>query len=232
MRTPPPAAFGKCTCPPIRFPVYIAPPVTLKSGSFFVGRLQPVNPDSNARPGKTPYSGQVKRAAPQQSDSAFPSRDGAPQDPEIHLHLGAGGHGPGAGAPAGRYRHSAEIPVPTHSRRRLCLHYQSAAGRLVRSVCSQPAPLERQYPDHRGVPAHAARVFQRRIHPATANELGHRPGAFPAGSFFEPYGLLLPWDQLAYWAITISTSMLAYIPGAGEWLQQMVMGGPERPAAW
>jgi quinol-cytochrome oxidoreductase complex cytochrome b subunit len=40
-------------------------------------------------------------------------------------------------------------------------------------------------------------------------------------------GYLLPWDQLAYWAITISTSMLAYIPGAGEWLQQMVMGGPE-----
>jgi len=44
-------------------------------------------------------------------------------------------------------------------------------------------------------------------------------------------GYLLPWDQLAYWAITISTGMLAYIPGAGQWLQEMVMGGPEIGAA-
>ena len=33
-------------------------------------------------------------------------------------------------------------------------------------------------------------------------------------------GYLLPWDQLAYWAITISTSLLTYIPGIGEWLQK------------
>jgi quinol-cytochrome oxidoreductase complex cytochrome b subunit len=40
-------------------------------------------------------------------------------------------------------------------------------------------------------------------------------------------GYLLPWDQLSYWAITISTSMLQYIPGIGLWLQQMVRGGPD-----
>jgi len=40
-------------------------------------------------------------------------------------------------------------------------------------------------------------------------------------------GYLLPWDQLAFWAVTISTSMLEYIPGAGEWLQQLILGGPE-----
>lgn len=38
-------------------------------------------------------------------------------------------------------------------------------------------------------------------------------------------GYLLPWDQLAYWAITIMTSMLSYIPGAGHWLQEAIRGG-------
>ena len=38
-------------------------------------------------------------------------------------------------------------------------------------------------------------------------------------------GYLLPWDQLAFWAITICTGMLEYIPGIGEWLQKLVHGG-------
>jgi quinol-cytochrome oxidoreductase complex cytochrome b subunit len=40
-------------------------------------------------------------------------------------------------------------------------------------------------------------------------------------------GYLLPWDQLAFWAITICTGMLEYIPGIGLWLQGLIQGGPE-----
>ena len=40
-------------------------------------------------------------------------------------------------------------------------------------------------------------------------------------------GYLLPWDQLAYWAITISTGMLDYVPFIGGWLQNVIRGGPE-----
>ena len=40
-------------------------------------------------------------------------------------------------------------------------------------------------------------------------------------------GYLLPWDQLAFWAITISSSMLEYIPGVGVWLQKLILGGEE-----
>jgi quinol-cytochrome oxidoreductase complex cytochrome b subunit len=40
-------------------------------------------------------------------------------------------------------------------------------------------------------------------------------------------GYLLPWDQLAFWAITICTGMLEYIPGIGEWLQKLIRGGDE-----
>jgi quinol-cytochrome oxidoreductase complex cytochrome b subunit len=40
-------------------------------------------------------------------------------------------------------------------------------------------------------------------------------------------GYLLPWDQLAFWAITICTGMLEYIPGVGLWLQSLIQGGSE-----
>jgi quinol-cytochrome oxidoreductase complex cytochrome b subunit len=40
-------------------------------------------------------------------------------------------------------------------------------------------------------------------------------------------GYLLPWDQLSYWAITISTGMLEYVPLAGDWLRRLARGGTE-----
>jgi quinol-cytochrome oxidoreductase complex cytochrome b subunit len=40
-------------------------------------------------------------------------------------------------------------------------------------------------------------------------------------------GYLLPWDQLSYWAITVSTEMLAYVPVVGENLKYMILGGQE-----
>ncbi len=40
-------------------------------------------------------------------------------------------------------------------------------------------------------------------------------------------GYLLPWDQLAYWAVTIFTNMFAYVPVAGEELATICRGGDE-----
>jgi quinol-cytochrome oxidoreductase complex cytochrome b subunit len=40
-------------------------------------------------------------------------------------------------------------------------------------------------------------------------------------------GYLLPYDQLAYWAVTVSTGMLQYIPAVGSRLQEIIQGGPE-----
>ncbi len=44
-------------------------------------------------------------------------------------------------------------------------------------------------------------------------------------------GYLLPWDQLSYWAVTIATAMLSYIPFIGISLQEMLRGGEEVGAA-
>jgi quinol-cytochrome oxidoreductase complex cytochrome b subunit len=40
-------------------------------------------------------------------------------------------------------------------------------------------------------------------------------------------GYLLPWDQRSYWAVTIVTGMVDYLPAVGEWLQRVVLGGAE-----
>ena len=40
-------------------------------------------------------------------------------------------------------------------------------------------------------------------------------------------GYLLPWDQLSYWAITVSTGILKYIPLIGDSLYQLIIMGNE-----
>lgn len=40
-------------------------------------------------------------------------------------------------------------------------------------------------------------------------------------------GYLLPWDQVSYWAVTISTGMLDYVPLAGAMLQRLLRGGAD-----
>ena len=40
-------------------------------------------------------------------------------------------------------------------------------------------------------------------------------------------GYLLPWDQISYWAITICTEMMGYIPLIGGTLQRGILGGTE-----
>ncbi len=40
-------------------------------------------------------------------------------------------------------------------------------------------------------------------------------------------GYLLPWDQLSYWAVTICTGMMEYIPVIGKWIQNITAGGAE-----
>jgi quinol-cytochrome oxidoreductase complex cytochrome b subunit len=40
-------------------------------------------------------------------------------------------------------------------------------------------------------------------------------------------GYLMPWDQLSFWAVTICTGMLGYVPGIGPWMRDVLRGGAE-----
>ena len=39
-------------------------------------------------------------------------------------------------------------------------------------------------------------------------------------------GYLLPWDQLAFWAVTVGTSMAAWVPFIGDEVKELLLGGP------
>ncbi len=40
-------------------------------------------------------------------------------------------------------------------------------------------------------------------------------------------GYLLPWDQLAYWAVTVGTNLVGYVPLVGDQLQKLLIGGEQ-----
>ncbi|MCO6449808.1 MAG: cytochrome b N-terminal domain-containing protein [Caldilineales bacterium] len=40
-------------------------------------------------------------------------------------------------------------------------------------------------------------------------------------------GYLLPWDQLAYWAVTVGTNIAGYAPGVGAVVRTLLLGGRE-----
>lgn len=40
-------------------------------------------------------------------------------------------------------------------------------------------------------------------------------------------GYLLPWDQLAYWAVTVGTSMADFVPVFGESIKKILLGGDQ-----
>ncbi|MBN1657391.1 MAG: cytochrome b N-terminal domain-containing protein [Anaerolineae bacterium] len=40
-------------------------------------------------------------------------------------------------------------------------------------------------------------------------------------------GYLLPWDQLAYWAITVSTGLIAYVPLVGTAISRFLLAGSQ-----
>jgi cytochrome b-561 len=40
-------------------------------------------------------------------------------------------------------------------------------------------------------------------------------------------GYLLPWDQLSYWAVTVGTNLVHYVPLVGNKLQDLLIGGAQ-----
>lgn len=40
-------------------------------------------------------------------------------------------------------------------------------------------------------------------------------------------GYLLPWDQLSYWAVTVGTNLIQYVPLLGSTLQKLLIGGSQ-----
>ena len=50
-------------------------------------------------------------------------------------------------------------------------------------------------------------------------------GMLLATLFLSFTGYLLPWDQLAYWAVTVGTNIASSIPGVGPTIRELLIGG-------
>ncbi len=82
------------------------------------------------------------------------------------------------------------------------------------------------------VTLHMARVFLTGAYRNGANREQHRGWNWVIGValllctvLLSFTGYLLPWDQLAYWAITVSMNIVASAPLAGERLRALLLGG-------
>ena len=62
---------------------------------------------------------------------------------------------------------------------------------------------------------HMCRVFFTGLR-SRGVQLGARRAAFLVTLFLSFTGYLLPWDQLAFWAITVGTAITGYAPVVGK----------------
>ncbi|MCP3988451.1 MAG: cytochrome B6 [Actinomycetia bacterium] len=77
-----------------------------------------------------------------------------------------------------------------------------------------------------GVAAHMARVFYRGAY-KSPREFNWVIGVvlLMLTLLMSFTGYLLPWDQLAFWAVTVGTEMAAYVPIVGEQTRSLLLGG-------
>ena len=75
---------------------------------------------------------------------------------------------------------------------------------------------------------HMLRVFfSRRLQGAPRSDVAHRPGVLLVILGFSLSGYLLPWDQKAYWATTVTINVARSTPFVGESIANVMRGGPE-----
>ena len=113
-------------------------------------------------------------------------------------------------------------PVPTVAYDSvLALQQQTAFGPLVRGIHYWSANLLVLV-----VLLHTARVVLTGGHQGPRRVTWLLGAALLLGILASSFsGYLLPWDQLSYWAVTIATGMLGYVPLVGEPLRRVALGG-------
>lgn len=98
---------------------------------------------------------------------------------------------------------------------------QVAFGQFIRNVHRWSAHLMVI-----AVAAHMARVFYRGAY-KSPREFNWTIGVIllVLTLLLSFTGYLLPWDQLAYWAVTVGTSMADFVPFIGEQVREVLLGG-------
>ncbi len=103
------------------------------------------------------------------------------------------------------------------------LHTDVAFGQFIRNTHRWAAHLMVI-----AVAAHAARVFYRGAY-KPPREFNWVVGVvlLLLTLLLSFTGYLLPWDQLAYWAVTVGTSMADFVPIFGDVIRETLLGGTQ-----
>ena len=100
---------------------------------------------------------------------------------------------------------------------------QVAFGQFIRNVHRWSAHLMVL-----AVAAHMAKVFYRGAY-KSPREFNWTIGVvlFVLTLLLSFTGYLLPWDQLAYWAVTVGTAMAGFVPLVGDAAKEYLIGGDQ-----
>ena len=114
------------------------------------------------------------------------------------------------------------VPSPTSAYTNIqTLQTEVAFGQYIRNVHRWSAHLMVL-----AVAGHMAKVFYRGAYKAP-REFNWVIGVmlFVLTLLMSFTGYLLPWDQLAFWAVTVGTEMAAWVPFVGDEVQELLLGG-------
>ena len=103
--------------------------------------------------------------------------------------------------------------------RRVVVDHQPQHQRLLRRFHAQHAPLGRPRHGDSGLLTHDPGLLHRLVQAAARVQLGARRRAADGHFLLSFTGYLLPWDQLAYWAITVGAKMGGATPLIGKQVQ-------------
>ena len=112
-------------------------------------------------------------------------------------------------------RPAADVLLPADARVRLHRHRRPARARAARDH-ARDAPLGRARDGHHGVAAHVPRVHDRSYKPPREFNWSVGVIMLVLTLLLSFTGYLLPWDQLAIWAITVGSNMARATPFLGH----------------
>jgi len=115
------------------------------------------------------------------------------------------------------------VPSPTSAYGNIqSLQTEVAFGQFIRNAHRWSAHLMVI-----AVAAHMARVFYRGAY-KPPREFNWVIGVFllVLTLLLSFTGYLLPWDQLAYWAVTVGSAMAGFVPVIGGTVEEILLGGP------
>ena len=120
---------------------------------------------------------------------------------------------------------AADVLLPSRRPRRLPRHERFDLRGVEWSLSPQSSPPGGPGDGVGGVLAHVPCVLPRWVQASARVQLGDWGGLVARHAFPELHRLFASLDQLAFWAITVGTNIISYVPMLGRPIRFLLLGG-------